>query len=130
MLAGAGSLAFGLIGILKDPTLTGNMAMLLGMFTGLGSVFFIVSIIRLLYLRFASAAKLKAEEINNKDERNIQIARAAGMAANLAAILLLAAMAFIFVWMDYRIPGIIAAGAIWVQAAVFLVAERIYEKKM
>ena len=130
MLAGAASVAFGITGILREPELSGNIAMLMGMFTGLGCVFFIFSIIRLLYLRFGSAAKLKAEEINKKDERNIQIMRAAGMAANLAAMLLLAVMAFVFVWMDHRIPGIIAAGAIWVQAIVFLIAERVYGKKM
>jgi hypothetical protein len=130
MLVGIVSLAFGLVGILTESEASGNIAMLLGMFTGMGAVLFIFSVIRLLYLKFASAAKLKAEEILMKDERNVQVGRAAGAAANIAATLMFAVMAFAFVWMGYKIPAYIAVSAIWVQAAVLLIAQRVYEKRM
>ncbi len=129
ILVGIVSLAFGLVGILTEPDVPGNVAMLLGMFTGMGAVLFILSVIRLLYLRFAPAAKLKAEEILMKDERNVQVGRAAGAAANIAATLMFAVMAFAFVWMGYRIPAYIAVGAVWVQADVRLSAQRVYDKK-
>ncbi len=130
ILVGAVSLAFGLIGVLTEPQASGNIAMLLGMFTGLGGTLFVFSIIRLLYLRFAPAAKLKQEEINRNDERNIQVARAASAAANTAVTIMLTIMAFAFVLMGYKVPGYIAVGAIWVQAIVTVIAQRICEKKM
>ena len=130
MLAGAVSAAFGITGISMEPDATGNIAMLLGMFTGLGTVLFLFSLIRVLYLHLAPASKLKAEEINRKDERNIQVSRAAAMAAFVAATLLCAVMAFVFVWLGYRVPAYIAVGAIWVQVIVFLIAQKTYESKM
>ena len=130
MLAGAVSAAFGITGILMEPEAVGNIAMLLGMFTGMGAALFLFSLIRLLYLRFAPASKLKAEEINRKDERNVQVSRAAAMAAYLSAALLCAVMAFVFVWLGYRVPAYIVVGAIWVQVIVFLIAHKVYGSKM
>jgi hypothetical protein len=78
MLAGAVSASFGIIGILTEPDVACNIAMLLGMFTGIGAALLVFGVIRLLYMKFAPAAKLKAEEINMKDERNVQVGRAAG----------------------------------------------------
>lgn len=130
LFAGAISMAFGIIGVLDDPELTGDGAMLMGMFTGLGAAFAGVSIIRLLHLRFAPAKKLKEEEINKKDERNIQVTRASYAVSNTAATLLFAVMAFVFVWLGYRIPAFISVGAMWVQVLVFLISYRILNKKM
>ena len=130
MLIGAISMAFGIIGILTEPDAAGNIAMLLGMFSGLGSAMLVISIIRVVYLRFASAAKLKADEINRNDERNVQVIRAAMTVASVAAMLILAVMAFVFVGIGYRIPAFISVGAIWMQGLIFVIAQRIYEKKM
>ncbi len=130
LLAGAVSLAFGIIGILKDPEMSGDGAMLMGMFTGLGAAFTGIGIIRLLYMRFASPKKLKSEEINRKDERNIQVIRASYAVSNMAATILFAAMAFVFVMLGYRIPAFISVGAMWLQVVVFLISYRVLNKKM
>lgn len=130
LLAGAVSLAFGIIGILKDPNMTGDGAMLMGMFTGMGAALAGVSIFRLLYMRFGSPKKLKAEEINLKDERNVQVIRASYAVSNTTATILFAVMAFVFVILGYRIPAFIAVGAMWLQVAVFLVSYRVLNKKM
>lgn len=130
LLAGFVSLAFGLIGVLRDPEMSGDGAMLLGMFTGMGAAFAGVSIVRLLHMRFAPAKKLKQEEINLKDERNIQVIRASYAVSNTAATILFAVMAFVFVWLGYRIPAFIAVGAMWLQIVVFLISHRVLNKKM
>jgi hypothetical protein len=55
MLVGIVSLAFGLVGILTESEASGNIAMLPPHVHGNGAVLFIFSVIRLLYLKFASA---------------------------------------------------------------------------
>jgi hypothetical protein len=130
LAAGVVSLAFGIISVLREPEVTGSSAMLLGMFTGLGAAFTVISIIRLIYMAVAPAAKIKQAEINVKDERNVQILRASYTVANTAASLLFAVMAFVFVGLGYRVPGLIAAGALWVQVLVFLISHRVLSKKM
>jgi hypothetical protein len=130
LLAGAVSLAFGILGIAGDSEMEGNGAMLMGMFTGMGAALVGVSAFRLLYMRFAPAERLRKEEISLKDERNIQVTRASYAVSNTAAMVMLAVMAFVFVSLGYRVPAYIAAGAIWVQVVVFLITHRILDKKM
>ena len=130
LAAGVVSLAFGIISVLREPEVTGSSAMLLGMFTGLGAAVTVISILRLIDMAVAPAAKIKQAEINVKDERNVQILRASYTVANTAASLLFAVMAFVFVGLGYRVPGLIAAGALWVQVLVFLISHRVLSKKM
>ncbi len=130
ILAGVVSFAFGVIGSIRGLAISGNSSMLLGMFTGIGAAFIAVSIFRLIHRRFTPAKKLKEEEINLKDERNVQVLRAAYAVANMAASLLFAVMVVAFVWINYRIPAFIAVGAIWVQVVVFLISCRVLNKKM
>lgn len=130
LLAGAVILAFGVIGTLKELGTSNHIDMLLGMFCGLGGALVVISVIKLLYMRFAPAKKLKQEEIMLKDERNIQILRASYTVANVAATLLFAVMAFLFVWLGYIVPGLISAGALILQVAVFIISYAILSKKM
>lgn len=130
LVLGTISFSFGVIGYSAGMQLTGNSDMLLGMFTGLGSCFVVVSVIMLLVNRFKSEAKRKQEQIQLKDERNIQITRNALSISSIVALLLFAVMAFVFVALDYEIPSIIAIGAMWIQAIAFLAARAIISQRI
>lgn len=104
--------------------------MLLGMFTGFGAAWIVVGIIAICRNKFMSKEKLRKEEINLKDERNIQIYRMSFTNANFACSVIFALMAFLFVGLGYKIPGLISIGALWVQTFVFLVSYFYYSKKM
>lgn len=130
LIVGMISLLFGVVGYKSGWSSTGNEDMLLGMFTGLGAAFAATSIYRLLHRKFSSAEKLKQEEIDLKDERNVQILRASYTIASTASSLLFAVMAFVFVWLDYRVPAFISIGALWIQAIVFFVSYTYFSKKM
>lgn len=130
MVVGIVSLLFGIIGYKNGLSSSNNEDMLLGMFTGLGAAFAAISIYRLLHRKFSSAEKLKQEEIDLKDERNIQILKSAYSISNTAATILFAVLAFVFVWLDYRIPAFIAVGAIWVQVIVFFISYSYISRKM
>lgn len=130
LAVGIVSLAFGVIGILLEPEAEGNGAMLLGMFTGMGGALTVLSIVRLIYLAVAPAARLREQEIKLRDERTVTILRASYTVANTAATLMFAVMAFVFVWLGYRVPAYISVAALWVQLAVFMIAQRVISKKM
>lgn len=130
LLVGAVMLVFGVIATLRELGTSDNVEMLLGMFCGLGGALVVISVIMLLYMKFAPAKKLRQEEINLKDERNIQILRASYTVANVAATVLFAVMAFLFVWLGYIVPGLISAGALMIQVAVFMISYAILSKKM
>ena len=66
-----------------------NVHMLMGMFTGLGSALTVVGSVKLIRHKKASAKKLKEEEIELNDERNIQILRKAYSVSNKMATLFL-----------------------------------------
>jgi hypothetical protein len=130
ILIGIVLLAFGTIWFTRYPDVAGNIAMLLGMFSGFGAVFVLIGVIQLFRLRFTPAKKLREEEIRLKDERIIQVTRAAYTISSTAASLLFAVMAFVLVLLDYKIPAIISAGALLIQALVFTVSYAILNKKM
>ena len=130
LVVGTISLVFGVVGYKCGLVLSDNGDMLLGMFSGLGSALIVIGVIRLLHNKFSSAQKLKEEEINLKDERNIQILRAAFTFANGASTILFAVMAFVFIWLGYRIPAFIAVGALWIQVIAFFISYAHYNKIM
>ncbi len=131
LLVGAVSLAFGLIGVLlNDEGQTGAVAMLMGMFTGAGGVLICLSIARLIYMAVVSPRKLKQEEIDLKDERNVQITRASLAVSSVAATLLFAVMTFVFVLLRYVAPALCMVGAMWVQAVVTMIAHGANSRKM
>lgn len=124
------TLIFGVV-VYKDlPDSEHNMSMLMGMFSGLGSAFMAIGIVKLIHYRRTPAEKLKQEEIELKDERNIQILRIAYTIANTTATILFGLMAFIFVWLDYRIPAFISIGALYIQIITFFISYKYYNKKM
>lgn len=129
LLIGVILMAFGILGVLLDIVKSYNLVMLLGMITGIGAVFMGGGVITLYRLRY-HAEKLREEEINLKDERNIQVTRASYAVSNASVTMMLGAMAFILVWLDYIVPALIAVGVLCVQMIVFLVSYRIISKKM
>lgn len=128
--AGVVSFLFGIVGYQSNMSSSGDGDMLLGMFTGMGAVFTILGIIRLLYIRFAPAEKLKAEQIKLNDERNIQVLRAAYSVAYAVSVALFAVLAFVFVGLGYRVPAFITIGALWIEVIVFLISHTYFNNKM
>lgn len=130
VLTGAVLMVFGILLFLNYPDAADNIAMFLGMCTGLGAVFVLAGVYRLLRLRFVPAKKLRHEEICLKDERMIQIARAAHTASSTAASLLFAVLAFVLTLLNYRTAALFAAGALLIQTIVYAVSYAISERKM
>lgn len=124
------TLIFGLIAYKSISNDTHNIAMLKGMFTGLGSAFTTIGLVKLIQNKITPEAKLKAKEIESKDERNISILRMAHAIANTVATTLFAAMAFVFVALNYITPAFIALGAMYIQVLTFFIANKYYNKKM
>lgn len=121
---------FGVVMYKGSPDSEHNMSMLMGMFSGLGGAFVAIGIAKLIHNKRTPVEKLKQEEIDIKDERNIQILRIANSIANTTATILFGLMAFIFVWLDYRIPAFISIGAMYIQLIAFFIAYKYYNKKM
>lgn len=124
------SIVFGTVSTLRLPDDVHDLSMLMGMFTGMGTAFIAIGIIRLIHLKVAPPEKLKQEEIELNDERNIQILRIAYTVANVTSTILFAVMAFVFVFLGYRTPALISIGAIYVQLLAFFIAYKYYGKKM
>lgn len=130
VIVGMISLIFGIVCEVYVPEDSHSLNMLMGMFTGLGASFVAIGILKLIHCKRASAAKLKQEEINLKDERNVEILRLANSIANTTASILFAVMAFVFVGLGYRTPAFICLGALYVQIFAFFIAYRHYNKTM
>lgn len=121
--------ALGVLGVLLDIARAFNLFMLLGMLVGVGAVFIGGGMFTLIRARL-KPEKLKEEEINRKDERNIQVTRASYAVSNTAAALLFGVMAFVLVLLDYITPALIAVGALCVQALVSALAYHFFNKRM
>ncbi|MGV8984226.1 hypothetical protein [Clostridium sp.] len=121
---------FGIVCTIRITDATDNINMLMGMITGLGSAFTAIGIVKLIHYKRTSDVKLKQEAFELKDERNIQILRVAGSVANATASGSFAIMAFVFVFLDYKIPAFICLGALYVQLLVFFISYKYYSSKM
>jgi len=130
VVVGIISFIFGIVGNIGVPDEADNISMLMGMFTGVGSAFVAIAIFKLIHYKRTSVVKLKQEEIELKDERNIQILRIACSVSNTTGYVLFAIMAFVFVALDYRIPAFICLGALYVQVLVYFISYKYYCGKM
>lgn len=130
VVVGIITLIFGVITYTSMSNDLHNIAMLKGMFTGIGSAFTAIGLVKLFQNKMTPEAKLKAKEIELKDERNIQILRISYSIANVAAIILFAVMAFVFVAFNYIIPAFISIGAMYIQVLTFFIAYKYYNSKM
>ncbi|QQY79642.1 hypothetical protein EDD65_11223 [Keratinibaculum paraultunense] len=130
IVIGIVTLVFSIVSYGNFPEDAHNMYMLMGMFSGLGGTFTVVGIIKLIRYKKISVEKLKEEEIELKDERNIQVSMAAYSIANKVASFLFVIMAFLFVWLDYRTPAFISIGALYIQILAFFIARKYFNRKM
>lgn len=130
VILGAASFLFGLLTFLIVKPESSSMNTLMGMFTGFGAGIMGVAIWQTIRAKVVSKEKLEQEEIDQQDERNIAIIRAAGTAAYYAAILMMALLIFLFMGLGYRAPSYICLGGLYVLVGVFFVARKVLEKKM
>lgn len=130
ILVGAISCIFGWFTHTTLPEDAHSLNMLMGMFTGAGAAFVVIGVVMLIRLAIISPAKLKLRQIEQSDERNVLLAKSAYAVAGMAATILFAVMAFVFVGLGYPVPAYIAMGAMYAQLAVFALARRYYSKKM
>ena len=96
LIAGIVLAAFGLLKQFTLPETAHVMSRLMGMFFGLGSAFVGISAIHLIQLKISSPEKLKWRQIEEKDERNIQITRIAYTIASISASIMFAGLVFLF----------------------------------
>ena len=130
VVVGVITLIFGIITYNSISSDMHNVAMLKGMFTGLGAAFTAIGLVKIFQNKMTPEAKLKAKEIELKDERNIQILRISYSIANVVAIILFVVMAFVFVALNYIIPAFISIGAMYIQVLTFFIAYKYYSSKM
>lgn len=130
LLTGIVTLVFGVI-IYNVVSVEGrNISMLKGMIVGAGSAFTAIGGIKLYQSKRISPEKLKAKEIELKDERNIEIYRVALSVSSTAGILLFALLAFIFVAMDFIVPALMCIVAMYIQLLTLFIAYKYFNKKM
>ena len=129
-LVGIISLTFGAVSHNHMTGISPNISMLNGMITGAGFAFTAVGAIKLLRNKRIPSEKLKAKEIELKDERNIELMRISLSISSTTASLLFAILAFVFIGMDYIIPGLICIVALYIQLASLFIAHKYYNSKI
>lgn len=130
IVVGIIKLIFGIVGYTMTLDNVHNINMLMGMFSGMGGAFITIGVIKLIRYKRLTAEKLREEEIELNDERNIQVLRAAYTIGNMIATILFVAIAFIFVWLDYIIPAFISIGAMYIQWLGFFLAYKYFNASM
>lgn len=127
---GVVSLAFGVVAHLTATPEEGHIAMLFGMFSGFGAGLMAVAVFGLIRSRLISPQKREEEEIAKQDERTIAVTRAAYTVGFFAGAAVLVVLIFLFTYLDLRLASYLCLGALYVQMAAFLIAYRVYNRKM
>lgn len=121
---------FGIINQALLSESANNMSRVMGIFTGMGSAFVGVAIIKLVHQKRTSPEKLREEEIELKDERNVSILRNAYTTSSVAASIMFAILVILFSAIGSVMESYICLAALLIQQGVFLIAHRYYSKKM
>ena len=124
------SFLFGLLTCLIGKPEGHSINTLLGMFTGFGAGIIGVAVWMTVREKVLPKEKLEQEKIEQQDERNIAISRAAGLVTFYAAILIFAVLIFLFMGVGYRVPAYICMAGLYVLVGVFFIARKALEKKM
>jgi hypothetical protein len=130
IIVGVFMVVFGIVKAITLPETAYLESRIAGMVLGIGSAFAVSGVIRLIRIKVASPEKLKLREIEEKDERNIQITRIAYTISSMSATILLAALVFIFTFMNSITESYICLAALLLQLAIFLISRIYYNKKM
>ena len=109
---------------------TPNLKMTAGMLSGIGGAIAAIGVIHLIKIKKSTPETLKAEEIELKDERNIQVLRATYSVVAAASILIFAIFAFIFLLLDYMVAAWITISGIYIEVVIFFIAYKILSSKM
>lgn len=128
-LLGLISLVIGIIMITRLSEDSHGADMAAGMLCGMGTCFIIIFIIRKVQEHFYPE-KVKKDEIEKSDERNIQVTRAAFTVLGTVAILYMTGMTLAMAFMDFIVGTYISIAGIYVCAISFFIAYRIYQKRM
>lgn len=133
----SGMVVFGVVslvfGIFFADSLTDDqrsLMMLAGMFSGAGTGIIAVAIFFWIRGKVLSPEKLKQKAIEKNDERNVQITRTALTVVAITSNLTFAVLAFVLMGMGYMVPALIMVGCIYLQLAIFLIANKIISRKM
>lgn len=124
------SFLFGLLTFLIGKPEGHSINTLLGMFTGFGAGIIGVAVWMTVREKVLPKEKLEQEKIEQQDERNIAISRAAGLVTFYAAILIFAVLIFLFMGLGYTVPSYICLGAMYVLVGVGLVARKVLSARM
>ena len=130
LIVGIISLTYGIVAYQTTPADAHDYNQFLGMLTGFGSGIVCVALFYLIRARVISPEKRKQKEVEQNDERNIAIQRAALTISAVAAIFIFASLAFAFTAMGFRLPSYLCIGAMYLQILIYLIALRVYRKKM
>lgn len=129
---GVVSLAFGVLAYLFPSAGAGqhHLDTLLGMFAGFGAGLTAVALFMLIRNKFLSPQKREDEEIAKQDERTLAVTRAAHGVGNIAGAALWVVLAFLLTYLDLRLAAFLCIAALYAQMIAFLVAYRVYNKRM
>lgn len=130
IILGSVSTVLGIFLKIRFPEDAHNYQQFAGMLTGFGCGILAVGIVFTIRRLLSTPEKLKEREIEKKDERNIQIMRAAYATAAFGAFILFALMTFIFTLMGEFTACLITIVAMYVDIAVFVISYLILQKKM
>lgn len=126
-------IASSIFGVMNHKNMTGispNMSMLSGMIQGAGFAIMAVGAFKLLQGKKISSEKLKAKEIELKDERNIELTRISLSISSSVATFIFAIMSFLFMAMDYIVPALISVVALYIQLLSLFIAYKYYSNRM
>jgi uncharacterized membrane protein len=84
----------------------------------------------LMYRRFRNPKQAREEEIVQKDERFIKIREKSAYAMYFVTLFALAIVVFVFLCLDYTIPGYIAIGLIAVHSIGYFIFLHLNNKKL
>lgn len=122
--------AFGVVKAITLPETAHIASRVMGMITGIGFSFACLGIIQLVRYRISTPEKLKLKQIEQYDERNIQITRIAYTISSLSATIMLVGLVFLFTIMGSITESYICLVAILIQSGIFISAYHYYRDKM
>lgn len=114
------------------PVSDGVLKTLPFVLTGFGAGIIGVGVVNIIRKRVIdnNPQKAKQYEIDEKDERNIQIREKAGYATWYTSLFMLSAISLTFVVLDYKVAVFISLGALFIHIISLFVYIYIYNRKI
>ncbi|MDD3219997.1 MAG: hypothetical protein PHC41_15190 [Lachnospiraceae bacterium] len=124
------SLVIGIVMCFTLPEDAGNYNHFAGMLSGFGTGILAVAIIKTLKDKFTSKEKLEQKEIEQNDERNIEISRMSYTIVATASYIIFAILSMVFSFLGYGIATWLCIAAIYIEVIIFFISYKIFEKKI